>query len=65
MCNYVNGTGFSFDDHVFTFCAEEEHCSVEQFMQFIHFVCGCRTEKCFRLNDASSVAVMIRVNFLI
>ncbi|VDN59888.1 unnamed protein product [Dracunculus medinensis] len=61
MCNYVSGTGFSFDDHVFTFCAEEEHCSVEQFMQFIHFVCGCRTEKCFRLNDASSVAVMIRL----
>ena len=46
----------------FRFSEDTEDCTKEEFRQFLHFLSGCRTEKCFNLDSAHSAVVMIRVS---
>lgn len=48
----------------FFFSEETEDCTEAEFKQFLHYLCGCRSEKCFRLDSAHPVVVMIRVRLI-
>uniref|UniRef100_A0A0N5AL49 BTB domain-containing protein n=1 Tax=Syphacia muris TaxID=451379 RepID=A0A0N5AL49_9BILA len=46
----------------FVFSEDVEDCTEMEFKQFLHYLCGCRSEKCFKLDNSHSVVVMIKLS---